>query len=70
MFEVPQNSSNSNHTQSYKSRLCYAVRCLVYRNRSVLVLEVVVEARDQIPHDLLALRHSVLRIWFLLLAPT
>ena len=40
--------------------LCHTVHCLGCSNHSVLVLEVVVEAHDQIPHDIPSLHRSIL----------
>ena len=40
--------------------LCHAVHCLGYSNHLTEVLEAGVEARDQIPHAILSLHHSII----------
>ena len=61
VFKVIQDSSNPNHAQSNESlTLSNAVHHLVCSNRSVQVLKAEVEARNQIPHDILSLHHLIL----------
>ena len=71
MFEIPQDSSNSNNAQSHKCQLSVMLFIsLLRRNHSVLVLEVGMEAHDQIRHDILSLHRLSLLICFLLPFPS